>query len=171
MMRRKLGLAGLSVVMTVMAGPVTPDRLSAAAAATPTPQQARVIFYKLLEERTAAVENNVYSKIEPLYNHDESLLVLRHDAALRGWKAVEAYWKNSLSKPPRQEPFRVHWNDDLMVVVQGELIVGGLTWSNQLGQNPPHYGCLSLALRHQGDRWVIVNEHSANWTRPADGAR
>jgi hypothetical protein len=171
MKRRKRGLASLLAVMTLVAGPLPPGRLTAAAPATPTPQEAKAIFYKLLEARTAAVETNVYDKIEPLYNHDESLLVLRHDAALRGWKAVEAYWKNSLSRPPRNEPFRVHWNDDLMVVVEGELIVGGLTWSNQLGQNPPHYGCLSLALQRQGDRWVIVNEHSANWTRPADGAR
>lgn len=137
------------------------------ASAPPTISDAKTIFYAVFKERNAAVENNVYAKIEPLYWHDENLLVLRHEVVMHGWKAVEAYWKNSLSKPPRKETFRIHYNDDLMVVVQGDQIVGGLTWSNQLGQNPPHYGCLSLVLQRRGDRWVIVHEHSSNWTKPA----
>jgi hypothetical protein len=133
----------------------------------PTTSEAHAIFYNLLKERTDAVEHNNYAKIEPLYAHDEELLVLRHEVVLRGWQAVEKYWRRSLSRPPRPEPFRVHWNDDLMVFVRGDLIVGGLTWSNQLGENPPHYGCLSLALQRRADKWVIVHEHSSNWTKPA----
>jgi SnoaL-like domain len=146
---------------------VAVDTSANIASPAPTSSEARTIFYNLLKDRTDAVENNRYAKIEPLYAHDDGLLVLRHEVVMRGWPAVEAYWKKSLSRPPRQEPFRVHWNDDLMVVVQGDLIVGGLTWSNQLGQNPPHYGCLSLALQRRADKWVIVHEHSSNWTKPA----
>lgn len=67
----------------------------------------------------------------------------------------------------RNEPFRVYYNDDLVVTVAGDLIVGALTWSNQAGQNPRNYGCLSLTLRRQGERWVIVQEHSSNWAKPS----
>jgi ketosteroid isomerase-like protein len=159
----------LSTAVTIVAS-VAARTTSPAGTADVSPQQARTIFYDLLKERTDAVENNRYEKIEPLYAHDENLLVLRHEVVMHGWHAVEAYWKRSLSRPPRKEPFRVHWNDDLSVVVRGDLIVGGLTWSNQLGQQPPHYGCLSLALQRHGDRWVIVHEHSSNWTKPAVSA-
>lgn len=136
------------------------------AAAMPTPAEAKTIFYALLKQRTAAVENSDYSLIEPLYAHDERLVVFRPDLALRGWKAVQAYWQKSLSRR-RTEPFRVYWNEDLAVTLEADLIVGGLTWSNQAGQNPRNYGCLSLALRRQGDRWVIVHEHSSNWKKPS----
>jgi len=169
---RLVRVGAAAVTLSIVAAVAAATGAMTAPATTPkavevSREQARTIFYDLLKERTAGVENNLYSRIEPLYAHDENLLVLRHEVVLRGWKAVEAYWKRSLSRPPRKEPFRVHWNDDLMVVVQGDLIVGGLTWSNQLGQEPPHYGCLSLALQRHGDRWVIVHEHSSNWTKPA----
>jgi hypothetical protein len=166
-------MLAIAAVAASTAAPSAPSEAATAPASANTEvstEQARVIFYDLLKERTAAVENNMYDKIEPLYVHTENLLVLRHEVVLQGWHAVEAYWKRSLSRPPRKEPFRVHWNDDLRVVVQGDLIVGGLTWSNQLGQEPPPYGCLSLALQRQGDRWVIVHEHSSNWTKPATPA-
>lgn len=135
------------------------------AAAMPTEAEAKAIFYAILKQRTAANEKSDYSFIEPLYAHDEKLLVLRPDLALRGWKAVDAYWRNSLSRK-RTEPFRVYWNDDAAVTIEENLIVGGVTWSNQLGTNPRRYGCLSLALRRQGERWVIVHEHSSNWAKP-----
>lgn len=137
-----------------------------AAAPMPTEAEAKAIFYALIKQRTAAVEQSNYALIEPLYAHDEKLLVLRPDLALRGWNAVEGYWRKSLSRR-RTEPFRVYWNEDLNVTIEGDLIVGGLTWSNQAAQNPRNYGCLSLALRRQGVRWVIVHEHSSNWTKAA----
>lgn len=140
-----------------------------APAASPTPSEARAIFYALLNERSAAVENGVYSRIEPLYAHNEELMVFRPDLALHGWKAVEAFWQRSLSRPTSD--FHVYWNDDLVVTVEGDLIVGGVTWSNQLGQNPRRYGCLSLALRRQENRWVIVQEHSSNWTKSPEARR
>jgi len=126
--------------------------------------EARAIFYALLQERSAAVENGVYSRIEPLYSHDEELVVFRPDLVLHGWKAVQAFWQRSLSHP--RSDFRVYWNDDLVVTVEGDVIVGGLTWSNQSGDNPRRYGCLTLTLRRRDDRWVIVQEHSSNWTKP-----
>ena len=162
----KTGVIGAVLAAGLMAGAAF-GHVSAQAPPPVTEAQAKAIFYELLAQRTAAVEQKDLSKILPLYAHDAGLLVLRHEVALRGWPAVEAYWTKSMSGPPRAVPFRVHWNDDLMVVVHGDVIVGGLTWSNQLGDEPPHYGCLSLALERRGTRWVIVNEHSANWTKPA----
>lgn len=153
-----VGLCAWLPVVTLGAEPI------ASVAAMPTEAEAKAIFYAILKQRTAANEKSDYSFIEPLYAHDEKLLVLRPEFALRGWKAVEAYWRKSLSRP-RTEPFRVYWNDDLEVTIEGDLIVGGVTWSNQSGTNPRRYGCLSLALRRQGDRWVIVHEHSSNWTK------
>jgi hypothetical protein len=130
----------------------------------PPPSEARAIFYALLRERSAAVENGIYERIEPLYSHDEDLLVLRPDLALRGWKAVQAFWQRSLSRP--RSDFRVYWNDDLVTTIEGDLIVGSVTWSNQSGNDPRRYGCLTLTLRRRDDRWVIVQEHSSNWTKP-----
>jgi ketosteroid isomerase-like protein len=129
-----------------------------------TEAEAKAIFYALLEERTAAVEKGIYSKIEPLYSHDENLVVFRPDLVLRGWKATEAFWQRSLSRT--RSDFHVYWNDDLAVTVEGEVIVGALTWSNQSGDNPRRYGCLTLTLRRRDDRWLIVQEHSSNWTKP-----
>lgn len=176
-MKRSIGaVIAIAMLVATASGvaahdPITAHGAVVAVANPPTDAEAKSIFYALLKERNAAVEGNVYAKIEPLYWHDENLLVLRHEVVMHGWKAVEAYWKNSLSKPPRKEPFRIHYNDDLMVVVQGDQIVGGVTWSNQLGNNPPHYGCLTLALQRKNDKWVIVHEHSSNWTKPATGTR
>jgi hypothetical protein len=134
------------------------------AAPPPTEAEAKAVFADLLEERTAAVEKGIYSKIEPLYSHDEDLVVFRPDLVLRGWKAVEAFWQRSLSRV--RPDFHVYWNDDLAVIVDEDLIVGALTWSNQAGDSPRRYGCLTLTLRRRNDRWLIVQEHSSNWTKP-----
>ena len=160
-----LGLLALSgvTISEVRAG-VRLRQVPNAPAASPTPSEARAIFYALLDERSVAVENGVYSRIEPLYAHIEELMVFRPDLALHGWKEVEAFWQRSLSRP--RSDFHVYWNDDLVVTVEGDLIVGGVTWSNQSGQNPRRYGCLSLTLRREENRWVIVQEHSSNWSPP-----
>lgn len=152
------------VLVCAMAG--TPVASVDLQGAMPTEAEARRIFYALLKQRTAAVEQSDYSLIEPLYAHDEKLVVFRPDLALRGWKTVQAYWQKSMSRR-RTEPFRVYYNQDLAVTIQGDLIVGGLTWSNQAADRPRNYGCLSLALRRQEGRWVIVHEHSSNWTKPS----
>src|SRR5262249_9304050 len=83
--------AGCVIAVTAVGVRTSPKPTSAA----PTSSEARAIFYNLLKDRTDAVENNRYAKIEPLYAHDDGLLVLRHEVVMRGWPAVEAYWKKS----------------------------------------------------------------------------
>jgi ketosteroid isomerase-like protein len=158
------GLIGIAAIATGGFGGF--DSRHTALAAMPTEAEARKIFYALIEQRTAAVENSDYSQIEPLYSHGDQLVVFRPDLVMRGWPAVQGYWQKSMSRK-RTEPFRVYWNDDLKVTITGDLIVGGLTWSNQLANNPRRYGALSLALRQEGDRWRIVHEHSSNWSKPS----
>ena len=67
-----LGLLALSgvTISEVRAG-VRLRQVPNAPAASPTPSEARAIFYALLDERSVAVENGVYSRIEPLYAHIE----------------------------------------------------------------------------------------------------
>ena len=59
----------LSAILIGMVGfvSVAVNSSVAAAAAPPTVSEAKSIFYALLKERNAAVENNLYTKIEPLY--------------------------------------------------------------------------------------------------------
>jgi hypothetical protein len=140
------------------------SRTAGETAVQPSSAEAKAIFYAILQDRTAAVEKGIYSKIEPLYAHDEEIVVFRPDLVLRGWKAVEEFWQRSLARS--RSDFHVYWNDDLAVVVEGDVIVGALTWSNQSGNEPRHYGCLTLTLRRRDSRWVIVQEHSSNWTKP-----
>jgi ketosteroid isomerase-like protein len=157
-MKRRTSIAALPALVG------SPAFLLQSATGPVAEAEAKAVFAALLEERTAAVEKGIYSKIEPLYSHDEDLVVFRPDLVLRGWKAVEAFWQRSLSRV--RSDFHVYWNDDLAVIVDGDLIVGALTWSNQAGDNPRRYGCLTLTLRRQNDRWLIVHEHSSNWTKP-----
>lgn len=90
-------LAAAVVLAAAMVAPDVDDAVASsragtrAAVAAPTEPEAKSIFYALIKQRVAAVEQNNYSLIEPLYAHDEGLLVLRPNLALRGWKAVQGY--------------------------------------------------------------------------------
>jgi ketosteroid isomerase-like protein len=111
-----------------------------------------------VEQWKQAWEIRSSDALEPLYSHDD-LVVVEQGHPYVGWTAVEAWLQASMGQATA-----IHIQlDDLTVAPLGaEGAVANATMSREIDSvagNVTEKGALTLALRREGERWVIVSEH------------
>lgn len=124
-----------------------------------TPDQVVRAATGLLEQYRQAFEVRSFEALEPLYSHTLDLSVTHQGKTYSGWSQVERYLNELLGQAAQ-----VHVTfDDTDVAALGN---GGAAVHTAVRREISdgttaviEEGTLTLALRREGEAWVIVKEH------------
>jgi ketosteroid isomerase-like protein len=133
----------------------TPSSGSAAA----VPADVAAAVRGVLEQWKQAYEVRSEDALAKLYAHDNDLVVVLEGTPLVGWPAVAAALEDRVG---HAEEIRIHLAEIRIVELAptAALVTADLTRDAKSGATTvTEHGTLTMALRKDGDSWLIVAEH------------
>jgi hypothetical protein len=124
-----------------------------------TPEEVVSAATRLVEQYRQGYEVRSVEAIEPLYLRAVDLVVVHQGRALLGWSALEQHLTEFFAGATEVH-VRLTDVSVLALGTGGASVTATMTRSVAAGQTSvQEQGTLTLALRAEGDRWVIVGEH------------
>jgi ketosteroid isomerase-like protein len=138
---------------------VAPAEPASPSAAELTPAEVVSAAAGLVEQYRQAYEVRSVDALAPLYLHDVDLAVVHQGRTFLGWSAVEHYLRETFTTAVE---VRVRLGDVTVVALGGGGAAVTATMARSVSTGTTtveERGTLSLSLRSEGERWVIVGEH------------
>ena len=155
-MTRLVVLAAAAVALALAGCGAKSCPAGAAEAGTPGDEVAAA--QRSVEAWRAAWEARDAEALYALYDHDDALAVVTQGSALIGWDTIKGQFAERIE---RAKFIRLKLDDiKVMPVGGGAVAVANLSREVSDGvTSVTDNGTLTLALRADGERWLIVGEH------------
>jgi ketosteroid isomerase-like protein len=148
------------VLMVVAAGcPAAQSKGPVEPAAPPTSEEVVTAIKARLEQYRQAYEVRSMEAIEPLYAHDDSLVVTAQGKTQHGWMQVQEQLGGFLEKCVL---FKVRMSDVAVTALGDGGALATATLHRTYGdgvKTVDEIGTLMLVFRRAGSDWLIVAEH------------
>jgi len=124
-----------------------------------TPNEVVTAARGTIEQWRQAYQIKGFDVLEGLYSHEPQLVFVNDGRLLIGWPSVEAMIKDRLA---RYQKIVIRLKDINVVSLGPTAATATAVMTRELGDEVTmvtEYGALTMVLRRDGEKWLIVTEH------------